>query len=121
MLADYFTKPLQGILFQQLRDMIMGRTVIALPSDNTSPSTSIVSGIPEMITPQESRSVLENENVSDLTVCTKPILQSCIRLNKTGSNTVLLPCGTRSKVPSKTVLSTNSLSWADVVARRRQE
>lgn len=31
MLADYFTKPLQGILFQTMRDMIMGNIAIPLP------------------------------------------------------------------------------------------
>jgi hypothetical protein len=32
MIADYFTKPLQGIIFQKLWDMIMGNTDIA-PTD----------------------------------------------------------------------------------------
>ena len=30
MIADYFTKPLQGVIFRELRDMIMGNTDIAL-------------------------------------------------------------------------------------------
>ena len=30
MIADYFTKPLQGRLFKKLRDYIMGNTVIPL-------------------------------------------------------------------------------------------
>ena len=33
MIADYFTKPLQGLLFRQMRDMIMGNKEMALPSD----------------------------------------------------------------------------------------
>jgi hypothetical protein len=32
MTADYFTKRLQGLIFRQLRDMIMGNTEIALPA-----------------------------------------------------------------------------------------
>ena len=62
MLADYFTKPLQGALFWKLRDMVIGNTDIPLPSDVT---TSVLSdpsiGIPDGSTLQESRSVLKDE------------------------------------------------------------
>jgi hypothetical protein len=37
MIADYFTKPLQGLLFKQLRAMIMGKVDIPLPSDVVPP------------------------------------------------------------------------------------
>ena len=53
MLADYFTKPLQGVLFRRLRDMIMGNSPITLPSDPV-PSDRI----PAPISQLESRSVL---------------------------------------------------------------
>jgi hypothetical protein len=61
MIADYFTKPLQGALFWKLRDMVMGNTDIPLPSDENPrvPDPSI--GIPERTTLQESRSVLKDE------------------------------------------------------------
>jgi hypothetical protein len=55
MIADYFTKPLQGLSFRQLRDMIMGNTEIVLPS-----APDVVGKpeqIPAVLPPQESRSV----------------------------------------------------------------
>jgi hypothetical protein len=57
MIVDYFTKPLQGLLFRQLRDMIMGNTDIALPTDTVSRTADQTSGIPVVSTEQESRSV----------------------------------------------------------------
>jgi hypothetical protein len=65
MIADYFTKPLQGIIFWKLRDMIMGNTYIApLPTDKPS-SAYQPSGIPTVTTPRESRSVLKSEIAID--------------------------------------------------------
>ena len=46
MLADYFTKPQQGLLFRQMRDMIMGNTEIALPTDKKASTTDQPNGIP---------------------------------------------------------------------------
>ena len=40
MTADYFTKPLQGLLFRQMQDMIMGKTEIALPTDKIDSASS---------------------------------------------------------------------------------
>jgi hypothetical protein len=60
MVADYFTKPLQEMIFQTLRDMIMGNTDIDLPSDTIN-GTDKTNGIPTISTSQEPRSVLENE------------------------------------------------------------
>lgn len=37
MLADYFTKPLQGLLFYQIQDMIIGNTPIILPKSADPP------------------------------------------------------------------------------------
>jgi hypothetical protein len=59
MVADYFTKPLQGAIFRKLRDMVMGNTEIPLPQDIAVPTN----GIPAVSTPLESRSVLESEPV----------------------------------------------------------
>ena len=59
MVADYFTKPLQGALFTKFRDMIMGNTIIALPTDDSV-------GIPAA-SPQESKSVLNNVRANTLT------------------------------------------------------
>jgi hypothetical protein len=61
MIAYYFTKPLQGFIFRQLRDMIMGNTDIALPTDQVIITTDQTSGIPAVSTQQESRSVLGKE------------------------------------------------------------
>jgi hypothetical protein len=62
MLADYFTEAQQGMLFRQMRDMIMGNTDIALPTDKTV-------GIPAVSTTLESRSVLGNESEIDRSPC----------------------------------------------------
>jgi hypothetical protein len=61
MIADYFTKPIQGLIFQQLRDMIMGNTDIALPTEQARVTTDQTKGIPAVSTQQESRSVLGKE------------------------------------------------------------
>ena len=57
MVADYFTKPLQGALFRTLRDMIMGNSDIPLPSETDS-TTVKENGILTTPSEQESRSVL---------------------------------------------------------------
>jgi hypothetical protein len=63
MVTDSFTKPLQGVMFRQLWDMIMGNTTIKLPLDIISTTNDKASGIPAVFsTQQESRSVLEIEN-----------------------------------------------------------
>ena len=60
-IADYFTKPLQGALFWKLRDMIMGNTDIVLPNDQPKNAAVPSIGIPDGLTQQESRSVLKDE------------------------------------------------------------
>jgi hypothetical protein len=62
MIAAYFTKSLQGVLFQQLRDMIMGNVDIALPTGVAGGTADSTDGIPVVSTPQGSRSVLDKEN-----------------------------------------------------------
>jgi hypothetical protein len=61
MIADYFTKPLQGLIFRKLREMIMGNTDIALPTEQASVTIYQSKGIPAVPTQQESRSVLVME------------------------------------------------------------
>jgi hypothetical protein len=65
MIADYFTKPLQGALFWKLRDMIMGNTDIVLPHDQPTHAAVPSIGIPDGLTQQESRSVLKDEIAQD--------------------------------------------------------
>ena len=57
MVADYFTKPLQGAIFRTLRDMIMGNSDIPLPSETDS-TTVKENSILTTPSKQESRSVL---------------------------------------------------------------
>jgi hypothetical protein len=59
MIADYFTKPLQGLLFRQLRDMIMGNTDIAIPTDTLGNIVDSSFVIPDVTKQQEPRSVLD--------------------------------------------------------------
>jgi hypothetical protein len=110
MVADYFTKPLQGTIFQQLRNMIMGNTDIALPT-NTPSMTAQTSMILVVPTQQESRSVLDSETVTDRSPGSLTVLPAYGRTN-----------GTRSiNKPSKQVVSKRSLkiSWADVASGQK--
>ena len=125
MLADYFTKPLQGVLFRQLRDMIMGNTHVAIPSVR----------IPPAPTQQESRSVLEieNETVKPPGFPTASSAYIDTRANKSQSrihSLVTLPDynGTNGKTVTNHSLSHSDratdqrkVSWADVVSRCRKE
>ena len=61
MIADYFTKALQGALFLKLRNMIMGNTEIPLASNAKTVMFDSSVGIPDGPSNQESRSVLKNE------------------------------------------------------------
>ena len=64
MIADYFTKALQGESFRRLRDMIMGNTEMALPDTNVGGNKSPSMVIPDESPIPESRSVLKEENAS---------------------------------------------------------
>ena len=50
MIANYFTKPLQRLLFRQMRDVIMGNKEMALPTNKVD-SASVQIGIPAESTP----------------------------------------------------------------------
>jgi hypothetical protein len=124
MLADYFTKPLQGVLFRQLRDMIMGNTHVAIPSERIPPAPPL----------KESRSVLEmdNETVKPPGFPTVPSAYIDTRANKSQSrihSLVTLPDynGANGKTVIHPYLSHSDqtsgqrkVSWADVVKRRKE-
>jgi hypothetical protein len=75
MIADYFTKPLQGmIVFRKLRDMIMGNKDIVLPTDKLDNEPN---GIPTVARPRESRSVLESDIVNDRPPRSLTVLRAC--------------------------------------------
>jgi hypothetical protein len=105
MIADYFTKPLQGALFWKLRDMIMGNTDIPLPSDVSRAVQDPSIGIPAGSTLPESRSVLKDE----IAVSGSP-----------RSLTVLPAFGSKkpeSALVNKCVATKRAVSWAEIVAR----
>jgi hypothetical protein len=109
MIADYFTKALQGALFWKLRDMIMGNTDIPLPSEMRTNTPDPSTGIPDGTTLKESRSVLKDE----IAVSGSP--RSLTVLPALGIKTrQLVPNGTESK---KSMASKKTLSWADIVKK----
>jgi hypothetical protein len=108
MIADYFTKPLQGVLFRKLRAMIMGHVDIALPSDQP---TGDPDGIPTIAKVEESRSVLEVEKVAGSSLFPLAVLPAPRRVIKP-------PGGGNGQLPSKQVPSKKaSVSWADIASR----
>jgi hypothetical protein len=113
MIADYFTKPLQGAIFRKLRAMIMGNDDIALPSDQLTAQSN---GIPPAIKHEESRSVLKDEKVTGSSLFPLTVLPSHRR--------VIGPprCsdGITTRIPSNEVLSKPSqpsVSWADIARK----
>jgi hypothetical protein len=105
MIADYFTKPLQGALFWKLRDMVMGNTDIPLPSDESTSVLEPSDGIPVGPTLQESRSVLKDE----IAVRSSP--RSLEVLPAFGSEV------RKSVMVKKPVASRRAVSWAEIVSR----
>ncbi len=117
MIADYFTKPLQGMIFRKLRDMIMGNTEIVLPTDE---SDNEPIGICMVATPRESRSVLGSDigndrpprSLTDTRACDTPTGQPVRR------------AGTRITKDDSGALKTNKLvsgktvSWAEIASLR---
>jgi hypothetical protein len=112
MVADYFTKPLQGVIFRKLRAMIMGTTDIALPTNTTDPTK----GIPAVLPLQESRSVLKSElprsNVLPARVPTSKGMTSPLTVLPTSLRTSNNVVARASKQVSKL-----ALSWAQVASR----
>jgi hypothetical protein len=109
MIADYFTKPLQGVLFRKLRAMIMGHVDIALPDDQV---TDQAVRIPPIAKCAESRSVLEGEKVAG-SIHSSPSPLSVLPAHR---RVIKPPRGERTEILSNTVPSKKAtLTWADVV------
>jgi hypothetical protein len=120
MIADYFTKPLQGVLFRKLRDMILGKTDIPLPSDTPTKTAVSTNGIPAVSTPQESRSVLKSERVMNRPPRSLTVLPARVT-NETVRPLSVLPTCLRTPTnvleqASKGV-SKLALSWAQIASR----
>jgi hypothetical protein len=114
MIADYFTKPLQGALFWKLRDMIMGNTDIPLPSDVSTDVRDPSVGIPVGPTLQESRSVLKDV----IAVGGSP--SSLMSLPAIGSRARKTVPHVREKVlVNKPVARKRTVSWAEIVGKCR--
>jgi hypothetical protein len=128
-IADYFTKPLQGMIFRKLQDMIMGTTDIVLPTDELDNEPN---GIPTVATPRESRSVLGSDIGNDR----PPRSLRVLRARDTPTDTPTDPTGTQTGKPvrrarrrtingdsggapkaSKPVLS-KAVSWAEIASLR---
>ena len=109
MIADYFTKALQGALFWKLRDMIMGNTDIPLPSDMNNGTVNPSIGIPDGPTLQESRSVLKDEIEVDRSPRSLEVLPA---FGSQVRKSILV--GTNS---NKHVARKRTLSWAEIVAK----
>jgi hypothetical protein len=108
MVADYFTKALQGAIFRKLRDMIMGNTEIALPTDVIGPTADKTNGIPVVSTQQESRSVLKKNIKQDGPPRSLTVLPARAKMDGAA-----IP-GTSNLVERK-----RTLSWADVARGRK--
>ncbi len=109
LVADYFTKALQGLIFRQLRDMIMGNTDIALPTDEAQQIAVKTSGIPAVLTQPESRSVLKKRTERGKPPRSLTVLPAYGKANE------MIPIGT-----SKLVLRKRTLTWADVASGRKR-
>ncbi len=124
MVADYFTKALQGMIFKQLRDMIMGNTIIALPTDEVTKTVGMTRRIPAVIPPQESRSVLRCNDAtrsSPRSLTVLPTRKEPMRANMrdaepTRSSTVIRRVAEVLN-PSKLVTGKRAISWAEIVSR----
>ena len=116
MLADYFTKPLQGLIFRELRDMIMGNTAIVLPSSLAVPKAGV---IPAVSPPQESRSVLRKESDGPTGLLT--VLPAYGRTGNKKILTALPAYGNAEKMPKTIVEKKRILSWADIVSGHEKE
>jgi hypothetical protein len=109
MIADYFTKALQGALFWKLRDMIMGNTNIPLPLEMNMNTPDPSTGIPDGTTLNESRSVLKDEIAVSGSPRSLTVLPA-FRIKTRQS----VPTGTGSK---KSMASKKTLSWAEIVKK----
>jgi hypothetical protein len=113
MVADYFTKALQGLIFRQLRDMIMGNTVIALPTDTVADPTDIAKRIPAVVPTQESRSVLRYDHATN----SSPRSLTVLPARKQALRAVMHTAITGVPNLSNRVTGKQAVSWATIVSR----
>jgi hypothetical protein len=122
MIADYFTKALQGALFWKLRDMIMGNTLIALPSDASKTVDDPSIGIPNGLTTSESRSVLKDEIVNDNISSRSLTVLPAFGLKRNKTKTTASDIKDSKPVPSKILdgklmVEKRTVSWAEIASR----
>jgi hypothetical protein len=119
MIADYFTKPLQGMIFRKLRDMIMGNTDIVLPTDE--PDNEPI-GIPMVATPRESRSVLGSDIGNDRPPRSLTDTRACDTPTGTPTGQPVRRASTRITNDDSGALKTSELvsgktvSWAEIAS-----
>jgi hypothetical protein len=133
MISDYVTKPPQGFIFRQLRDMIMGNTGIALPTDQVSSDTDQTCRISAVAEQQEYRSVLGKKGeiglsppfLKILSASNPPAGGSTHKSNPPASGSTRKyvcadahTCTPRVHEPHA-AKATPSLSWADVARKAK--
>ena len=119
MLADYFTKPLQGLLLKQLRDMIMGITKIALPPETEDEAANKTERIPVPAANQESRSVLGSNIVSGNSQSTLTILPTYGSRIKKPTDKAAVTAGIDVAPGTRTNANKPTVSWAEIASRTR--
>jgi hypothetical protein len=131
MVADYFTKPQQGLLFRQMRDMIMGNTDIELPAEENIATEQMI-GIPTGSSPLESRSVLGNVSDSSPDAHDVPLNMGANKrsVGNRGCSTTEPKGSMRNKGFSVMEHSTEQeivetkkqpIRWADIVSNRNKQ
>ncbi len=114
MIANYFTKALQGALFWKLRDMIIGNTDIALPTDEIENTTDPSIGIPDGSTLQESRSVLKDEIADGSLPRFLKVLPAFGLQNRNTTKTTKVRT-------SKPVVIKLTVSWAEILRKKEMK
>jgi hypothetical protein len=114
MIADYFTKALQGETFSKLRNMIMGNTDIALPTDDSRSKPDPSIGIPTESTHPESRSVLKDEIANG----SSPRILTVLPAHGSQATKNAPPSIASGEFkPSAPVPRKRTLSWAEIASR----
>jgi hypothetical protein len=115
MIADYFTKALQGALFAKLRDMIVGKTDTPLPSDVAKSVTDTPVRIPDGLTHPESRSVFKNKIAVGGSPRALTVLPVC---GSDGRKAASVASNTSKPVDSEQpVDSMQTVTWAEIASR----
>jgi hypothetical protein len=114
MIADYFTKALQGETFSKLRNMIMGNTDIALPTGDSRSKPDPSIGIPNEPTHPESRSVLKDEIANGSSPRSLTVLPAYGSQATKNTPPSVTNGGFKPSIP---VPSKRMLSWAEIASR----